>query len=703
MLARSAIYPKPHSPKPHSASDLSSRPERRSRVVERPAVCPRAQTGTRRSAPILFLAAVAVFSLPAAHAQTAAAPANTAAPLPLAAPATQAAPDIPAKQLREADDAYLKGARALDRKDLSEAEVQFTRAAKLNPRNRDYAIALAVTREHRLTDLVQRAAKANQLGHTDEADKLLLQAREIDPQNAIVLQHFTPEGTLAPSPLLPIVDDDPLRTARTQDALSLAGPVQLTPSSGTHDFHLHAAAHDIIDRVCEAYGIRADVVNSINSGPQLRFDLDHADWEQALRALQTLTHTFSVPLQPTQLLFSRDTPENRTQYQPLVEETLFMPGTTQADLTEYANLARNVFNLRVVNAVNGAGSLVLRGDEDTLKKVNATFADLVDGGSDVLLDLTLYEVDKSHINNIGAALPSSIGIFPVAATAQNLINANQSIISQAVANNLITLTGNAYTDALTELEFLLASGTVSATQFSNLLGVFGHYGGLPLGGVFLGSTTTLNAALTSSDIRILDTVQLRVGDHQDGQFRSGTRYPIETGIYSSALPSSLANAAAGVSINGTPVSSLLNQYLGATSTAVPQVQYEDLGLTLKATPNVLRTGDVTLKLDLKIEALGSGTINTLPVLNSRQLTSTVTIPRGQTAMLASDLTTTELRALSGLPFLSEIPGFQSTNKSTEKDTTELMLTLTPHIVRNKNFHIASARLLLANGNAGPQQ
>lgn len=652
-----------------------------------------------RTAHLLLFTGWLLLAPIAGTAQTAPSPAGTASPLALPGTA-QTTSDIPGKQLREAEDAFLKGARSLDRKDLVEAEADFARAARLNPRNRDYAVALAVTREHRLTDLVHRAATETRLGHTEAADKLLLQAREIDPQNAVVLQHFSPDGTLTPAPTFGAAAD-PLGNTRAQDALTLAGPVELTPTPGVHDFHLHASAHDLIDRVCEAYGIRADVVNSISSGPILRFDLDQAAWPAALRTLQTLTHTFSVPIQPTQLLFSRDTPENRAEYEPLIEETLYMPGATQAELTEYATMARTVFNLRVVNAVNSAGSLVLRGDQDTLTHLNALFADMVDGGSDVLLDLTLYEVDKSHINNIGAQLPSAIGVIPIASTAQGLISANQSLISEAIANNLIKLTGNAYTDALTELEFLLASGAVTSTEFTNLLGVFGHYGGLPLGGVYLGSTTQLNASLTSSDVRILDTVQLRVGDKQDGQFRAGTRYPIETGIYSSnAASSAVSSAVAGLTINGTSVSSLLSQYLGSTSVNVPQIQFEDLGLTLKATPQILRTGEVSVKLDFKVEALGSGSINTLPILNNRQLTSTITIPRGKTAMIASEVNTSELRAITGLPFVSEIPGFQSTNKYTEKDSTELMITLTPHIVRNKGMQLTSQRLLVENGN-GP--
>ena len=41
---------------------------------------------------------------------------------------------------------------------------------------------------------------------------------------------------------------------------------------------------------------------------------------------------------------------------------------------------------------------------------------------------------------------------------------------------------------------------------------------------------------------------------------------------------------------------------------IPMVQYEDLGLTLKATPRVLRNGDVALSIEMKLDAL-SGTLD----------------------------------------------------------------------------------------------
>jgi type II secretory pathway component GspD/PulD (secretin) len=286
-----------------------------------------------------------------------------------------------------------------------------------------------------------------------------------------------------------------------------------------------------------------------------------------------------------------------------------------------------------------------------------------------------------------------VGAFSVAAEAAQLVSANQSVIDEAIAAGLIKVTGNSVTDLITEVGFLIASGTVSGGQFTNLLGIFGN--GLSLAGLYVGSGANFNLLLNSSDIRTLDAVQLRSGDNQDATFRAGTRYPIITSTYTTGLSSSVASSVAGLNINGTNVGSLLSQYLGTSSVTVPQIQFEDLGLTLKATPHILHNGAVQLKLDMKIESLGAGSLNGIPVLNNRQLTSTVTVPSGQTALLASEVSSSETRDVQGIPGLSELPGFQSTtNSSVEHNTGELLIIITPHIVRENDLRIASHALSL---------
>ena len=75
------------------------------------------------------------------------------------------------------------------RNDLTGAELQFRKASALNASNRDYALALSVTHQRHVTELVQQSGKARLLGQNEKAETLLAEARLLDPENSIVGQH----------------------------------------------------------------------------------------------------------------------------------------------------------------------------------------------------------------------------------------------------------------------------------------------------------------------------------------------------------------------------------------------------------------------------------------------------------------------------------------------------------------------------------
>jgi general secretion pathway protein D len=604
---------------------------------------------------------------------------------------------ISAKQAREADDAYLEGAKQIEHKNLAAAVRSFEQAVHLSPDNRDYALALIVTRENYVTELVQNAAKAQAHGDSAQAEALLSQAHTLDPDNRVVAQHF--EGGSVPIPTeVPTIKGpglfyssiDPMKFPAQDIASTLSGPTELVPLPGKHDIHLHGDSQSVTRNLYSLYGITVTFDPSVTGGAAINLDLDHVEFKDAVRVLDASAHTFAVPIQAKAALIVKDTPENRDALMPQVEETIYLPGRTNDEMQELANLARNIFDVKQVTASSTGGYLLLRGDEQVLHEVNAVYDDMLDGSPEVLFDVNLYELDKTSDNNIGAILPSSAGIFSIAAEAQSLVSANQSLINQAVAAGLLTLSGSPIQNLITELGFLVASGSVTATQYTNLLGTFG--GGLAFAGLFLGSNSSFELALNSSDVRILDHVQIRSSNHQPVNFRAGTRYPVVTATYSSGVSSSLASQLSGLNINGTSVSSLLSQYLGSTNTSTPQFQFEDLGITLKMTPQILHDDEVYLPLEMKIESLAGGSIDSIPILNNRALTSTVTVPAGQTAMLATLVDSTEIKALTGLPGLSELPGFQGTDQDRQKSTTELLITITPHIVRSGRLQVSSRRL-----------
>jgi Flp pilus assembly secretin CpaC len=607
--------------------------------------------------------------------------------------------------VREADDVYLEGAKQIEHKNLAAAERCFEQAVHLNPNNRDYALALIVTRENYVTELVQGAAKARSLGDTARADSLLAQAHTLDPDNRVVSQHFdsgatpvTNQAKTVNKPGLFYSSIDPMKFPVQDIASTLSGPVELAPLTAKRNIHLHGDPQSVIRNLYSLYGITVSFDPSESGGVPISLDMDNVTFADATRVLGIAAHIFAVPVQPKTALIAKDTPENRNALMPQVEETIYLPGRTNDEMQELANVARNIFDIKEVTASSTGGFMLLRGDVNVLRQVNAVYDDMLDGAPEVLFDVTLYELDKTIDNNIGATLPSSVGVFSIAAEAQSLVSANQSIIDQAIAAGLLTLNGSPLQNLITQVGFLVASGTVTATQYTNLLGIFG--GGLTFAGLFLGSNSSFNLALNSSDVRMLDAVHLRSSNRQPATFRAGTRYPVITATYSSGVSSSLASSLSGLNINGTSVSSLLSQYLGSSSVSVPQFQFEDLGITLKMTPQILHSDGVSLALDMKIEALAGSSIDSIPILNNRALTSTITVPAGQTAMLAALVSTNETKALTGLPGLSELPGFQGTDQDREKDSTELLITITPHIVRTGRMQISSRRIAAVSTGPG---
>ena len=103
-----------------------------------------------------------------------------------------------------------------------------------------------------------------------------------------------------------------------------------------------------------------------------------------------------------------------------------------------------------------------------------------------------------------------------------------------------------------------------------------------------------------------------------------------------------------------------------------------------------------MHIDFKIEALAGTALNNIPVLNSRQFVSDITVDNGTTALLVSTLTKSESAAVSGIPGLGELPGFQTAaaDKVAETDSSELVLLITPHVVRRRSNTIAGPRIAL---------
>jgi type II secretory pathway component GspD/PulD (secretin) len=429
----------------------------------------------------------------------------------------------------------------------------------------------------------------------------------------------------------------------------------------------------LIQQVFKAYEIDATVDDSVRT-TNVRLDVDDVSFAQAAHVLCLLTDSFYVPIDTRHVMVARSTFPLREQFQHNAVATLSLAGLTTNEMTDMSNVARNVFEAQQAAVDPSTATLTLRSSATNIRVFNATLNDLMEGLPQVLLDVRVIQIAHNSERNTGAQLPQTIAAFNVYAEEQQILQQNASLVQQIISAGLAKPG-----DTLAILAILLASGQVSNSIFTNGFALFG--GGLTLSGISPGPGT-LNLNLNSSDSRELDDYQLRLGDGEEGTLKSGTRYPIMTSSFSTLGAGSLNIP--GLSQPGT--SGALGSLLSSVNSAVPnvpQVQYEDLGLVLKARPRVMRSGHVALTLDMKITALAGKALNNVPVLANRSYASVVTLGANEAFVVAAEIDKSESRAVSGMPGLSEIPGLNDvTDKDTQKNYATLLIIMTPYVVRN---------------------
>ena len=569
---------------------------------------------------------------------------------------------------RKAAKLYLEGVQLLEKQRPEAAWGLLKEAVELEPSNTTYFKAAELARQSTVTQLVQQSSRERGNGATQDASELLERAQAIDPTNPLVLEHLdqladatavTKVGATANAVLGP-------QTGVAGDAEdALAGsPIHLEPKQEKHSFHLRSNQQQVVKDVFRAYGIDATIHDSVQSN-QVKMDIDDATFPQAMDALASLTGTFWEPLDPHRVIVAKNTRENRTQFQRLPMETVYLPGLNEKELTEVSNVAKNVFEAQQSLVEPTAGTLTIRAPAKTLAAFNNTMAQLENGRSQVALNVKVIQLAHVSMRETGATFFQQTGVFNVFSEINSVLSQNQSLVQQIIASGLVP-NQSTLANQIEILAILVASGQLTGTPFNQ--------GFLPFGGgltqsILSPGPATLTMSMNSSDTRTLDDIQLQLEDQEEGTFKIGERYPIETSSYSSvALPASLTGLTGAAT---------------AAAQTIPQIDYQDIGLTFKATPKVMRSNEVALNVDLKIQSLGGNALNDIPILNSQQVTGVLTLKAGETAVLLSDLSRSESRALNGLPGVSDIPGLQDISDiQKNQNVARLLVLITPTVVRN---------------------
>jgi general secretion pathway protein D len=130
-------------------------------------------------------------------------------------------------------------------------------------------------------------------------------------------------------------------------------------------------------------------------------------------------------------------------------------------------------------------------------------------------------------------------------------------------------------------------------------------------------------------------------------------------------------------------------FVGTSGTPVTGVTYTDVGIILRVTPFITGEGFVQMIVQPETSSvsptetvpLGSGVV--APVIDRRAADTVVITPDGQTVVIGGLMRNDKSSTESKIPFLGDIPllGNLFKRKTKSDAKTELMIFLTPHIVR----------------------
>ena len=106
-------------------------------------------------------------------------------------------------------------------------------------------------------------------------------------------------------------------------------------------------------------------------------------------------------------------------------------------------------------------------------------------------------------------------------------------------------------------------------------------------------------------------------------------------------------------------------------------------MNIDITPRTHHDDEVTLALRVSLSSISGTGFANLPTFGNREIATTIRLRDGETNMLAGLIRDDERSVMAGIPGLSDIPlvGRLFANNHKETQQTDIILTLTPHIVR----------------------
>jgi len=514
-----------------------------------------------------------------------------------------------------------EGEDAFKHQNWDAAVYHYLQALAEDPENVEYKMQLAFARQKAAQKHFDNGMMLRKLGRLLSARNELQMAVQLDPSNQYaeqVLEEVIEEMEILSGP----DGERDLERMKAEAREAKVKPPVLDPTSKepiTLNFPRPKPIKEIYNAIGKAYGFNV-LFDPKLKDDRLAIELRDLTAEQALEmVMQGAGHFYKV-LDENSIIIAEDTPQNRREYEDLVIKTFFL---SNADVKEIDKLLRSLIEARRLSTNEQLNAITLRDTADKVAIAEKLIRINDKAKAEVLIDVEILIMATSKNTNIGTALSTynfNLGFDPTA------VNTNPNA----------------------------PDGTIGLDDFANIT----------RSDWFINVPSILiNLAKSSGEATVLAQPQLRISEGEKASLLIGDQVPI-------------------------PVTSFNSGYQGAPGTVTPitSFQYRDVGIQIEVEPRVHHNREITLNLKVEISNVGEsvkvGDTEAITI-GTRTITSVIRLKSGESSLLAGLIRRDKTKGVTKTPLLGDIPflGRLFRNETTTDKNTDLVLTLTPQIIR----------------------
>ena len=544
---------------------------------------------------------------------------------------------------------YNKGKDAEARQNYEAAFDFYKQAYEQKPRDLAYRASYERTRFLAGASHVHRGQLLREAGKLQEALAEFQKAAEIDSASFIAQQEIRRTQKLiidagsAPAPTS--VDRPPTGLQkRVQEA---QGPVDLAAISNVPiTLKLTEDTKVIYETVGKLAGINV-LFDPDYTSRRIKIELNGVTLQEALEIIALESKTFWRPVTPNTIFVASDNPAKRKEVEQSVIKTFYLANLSQpTELQDVVNALRQILEISRIQPLPSQGALVVRGTPDQIALAEKLVGDLDKARPEVIVEVAIMQVSRDKTRNLGISPPTSATV------------ALQNNLNTTTSTGTGTSTTGTSTSGTANQVNLNRLGNLNATDFTVTI-----------------PPATATALFSDSSTKIIQNPQIRAVDGQKASLKIGDRIPIATGSFQPGI--------GGVGINP-----LVNT----------QFQYTDVGVNIDITPKVHAGREVTLKILMDISSVtGQSNIGGIsqPVIGQRKIEHEIRLKEGEVNILGGILEDQDIKSLSGIPGLAQIPilKYFFAQSNVEHKENEIVFALIPHIIRSRDVTDLNERAL----------